>query len=607
MTMSSDDMRPTAGGERRRRPSSRSRLRNAQFMIAPAGPGLTKETLIDRLNRVAGVEIVRTYAGRGTQCPPVAVVLMSDENAGALRRSTGGTLVIEPDRLMRAASVAGLSPQWRASAMMSALGPGFSATIQVLTENGQPVEHADVQVVGEQWAAQGQSGRDGKVDLTLNGELPDTVTELLVRPRSGYWGLWRHRPELQADAVNTFTLQPLSPADTLDWGGKAMRFDLLPSECRGAGIKLALIDSGIATSHPQLAKIDHGLDVRGGDGRSWSQDVIGHGTPCESIIGASPDTTQVTTQGMARGVRGYAPDAELHACKLPLDARLSDLVAALDYCLQTGIDLVCLGYGCERGSAIVDQRIAVAKQQGIGIIAAAGNTAGAVQFPACSPHVAAVGAIGEIGTFPEDSPQALQAAAAAAAYGSFVPPFSSHGPELDLCAPGLAVIACQAPDGYAACDGTSLAAAHVAALAALVLAHHGDFRGDFASRDFRRVERLFQILKDTAQPVAHPWQAGAGVPDAARALGLPSQRWPLAAPRDAGLGEMRNAVRHIDLAHLGASVVEEIAFEPPRGPASCTRLPLNPFPLTVVAGVGTETGVHALKAAMMVAGLSAGR
>jgi subtilisin family serine protease len=184
--------------------------------------------------------------------------------------------------------------------------------------------------------------------------------------------------------------------------------------------------------------------------------VIGHGTPCASIIGASPDTTPGmaqgtslgTTPGTTLGIRGYAPDAELHPCKLPLDARLSDLVAALDYCLQGGIDLVCLGYGCERGSAIVDQRIAVAKQQGIGIIAAAGNTAGPVQFPACSPHVAAVGAIGEVGTFPEDSPQALQAETAAA-YGSFVPPFSSHGPELDLCAPGLGVIACQAPDGYA--------------------------------------------------------------------------------------------------------------------------------------------------------------
>jgi hypothetical protein len=409
--------------------------------------------------------------------------------------------------------------------------------------------------------------------------------------------------------VNSFTLQPIGPLDELDWGGKAMRFDLLPSECRGAGIKIALVDTGVATSHKQLAKIDHGIDVRGGDERSWSQDVAGHGTPCAGIISASPDAAQGMAQGAAHGIRGYAPEAELHACKLPLDARCSDLVAALDHCLQAGIDLVCVGFGCERGSAIVEQRIAVAKQQGIGIIAAAGNAAGSVQFPACSPHVAAVGAIGEVGSFPEDSPQALQAAAAAAASGPFVPPFSGRGPELDLCAPGLAVIACQSPDGYAACDGTSLAAAHVAALAALILAHHSDFRGNFASRDFRRVERLFQILKDTAQPIGHPWHTGAGLPDAARALGLPSQRWPLAAPLDVGLGEMRNAMHHIDLVQFGAGVGagEAMTFEPPRGPASCTCLPLNPFPLTFVAGTGSEAGVHALRAAMTVAGLSVGR
>jgi subtilisin len=47
-----------------------------------------------------------------------------------------------------------------------------------------------------------------------------------------------------------------------------------------------------------------------------------------------------------------------------------------------------------------------------------------------------------------------------------VPGFSCKGPEVDVCAPGLAVISCQSPDGYAARDGTSLAAAHVAGLAA---------------------------------------------------------------------------------------------------------------------------------------------
>jgi len=436
-------------------------------------------------------------------------------------------------------------------------------------------------------------------ELDYLSRLGSNVTLVDISPKSLERASARARKlGLQVDAVNTFTLEPLSPPDEFDWGGKAMRFDRLPAECRGAGIKVALIDSGVAITHRQLAKIDHGMDVRGNDERSWSHDGIGHGTPCASVISAIPDA--------AHGIRGYAPESELHVCRLPPDARCSDLVAALDYCLQTGIDVVCLGFGCERGSAIVEQRIAVAKQQGIGVIAAAGNAAGPVQFPACSPHVIAVGAIGQVGSYPDNSPQAFQAAAAApVAGGLFIPSFSCRGPELDLCAPGVGVIACQSPDGYAACDGTSLAAAHVTALAALILAHHNDFKGDFSSRNFRRVERLFQILKGTAQPIGHPWQAGAGLPDAARALGLPAQPWPLTAPLDLGLGQMRTAVQHVDLQRFG--VLETAAFEPQRGPASVTHWPLNPLPLTFGAETEVKSGVHELKAAMMLAGLSDGR
>src|SRR3981189_88535 len=547
MTASSDDTSFASRSDRRKFASTR----NSYYMIAPSGRGVTGQTLIDRLNRVADVEVVQTYAERGTISPPIAVVRTSDENAAALPRSTGGALIIEPDRYLRAASFMGSSfmgssPPSPAIAAMNALGPGFAITIQVMTESGQPVEHAEVQLVGEQGAVQGLTGKDGKVDLILHGALPDTVTELLVKPRSGYWGLWRHRPNLQADAVNTFTLESLSLPNALDWGGKAMRFDQLPTECRGTGIKIALIDSGIAISHKQLARMDHGIDIRGGgEGRSWSQDAFGHGTQCAGIISGIPDE--------AREISGYAPESELHVCRLPCDARCSDLVAALDYCLQTGIDIACLGFGCERGSAIVEQRIAAAKQQGVGIIAAAGNSAGTVLFPACSPHVMAVGAVGQTGSYPEDSPQAVQAAAAAAvAGGLFVPLFSCRGPELDLCAPGVGVIACQSPDDYAICDGTSLAAAHVTALAALILAHHGDFNSGFVRRDFQRIERLFQILKDTAQPIGHPWQTGAGLPDAARALGVQAEQRPLAAPLKAELRGMRSAIRQMNQVQFGS-------------------------------------------------------
>jgi subtilisin len=592
MTASSDDTRSASRSDRRKP------ARTSYYMIAPTQPGLSRQALLDRLGQLGDIEILRSYAERDTISPPIAVVRASDENAAALRRAAPGAFVIEPDRLLRAASFAATSPRLPAMAAMTAPGPALTVTIQVLSETGEPVEQAEVRLLGEQTVAQGLTGNDGRIDLTLHGELPETIAELFISARAGYWGLWRHRPELQADTVNTFALKPISLPDALDWGGKAMRFDQLPAECRGAGIKIALIDSGVATSHRQLTRIDRGIDIRSGEARSWSQDFMGHGTPCAGLIAAIPEG--------AHGIRGYAVDSELHACRLPPDARCSDLVAALDYCLQNDIDVACLGFGCERGSAIVEQRIAAAKQQGLAVIAAAGNSAATVLFPACSPHVMAVGAIGQAGTYPDDSPQAVQAAAAVAvATGLFVPLFSCRGPELDLCAPGVALIACQSPDGYAICDGTSLATAHVTALAALVLAHHGDFRGGFAGRDFQRVERLFQILKGTAQPIGHPWLTGAGLPDAARALGVASERRPFTAPLDAELGEMRSAIRQLNQPHyLGAG--EANAFEPPRGPANVTHLPLNPTPLAVQAEGGAQAGVRELRAAMMMAGLSDG-
>ena len=591
MTASSDETR-AAPRANRRKPASANR-----YMIAPAAPGITRQALIDRLGRLDNVEILRTSAERDAgPCPPVAAVRMSDETAAALRRSSAGTLVIEPDRYMRAASFAATVPRFRAMPPTTAFGPEFAVTIQVLGEGGKPVERAEVCVVGEQASAQGLTGKDGRVELTLHSELPETISELFVNARSGYWGLWRHRPELQADTPNTITLKRLALPDTQEWGGKAMRFDQLPTEFRGAGVKIALIDSGVATSHKQLAGIKYGIDIRGGEERSWAQDYMGHGTPCAGLIAAVPDVTL--------GIRGYAPESELHVCRLPPDARCSDIVAALDYCLEAGIDVACLGFGCKRGSAIVEQRIAAAKRQGVGIVAAAGNSAGMVLFPACSPHVLAIGAIGQTGSYPEDSPQAVQAAAATAiAGGLFAPLFSCRGPELDACAPGVAVVACQSPDGYGICDGTSLAAAHVTALAALILAHHGDFRGGFARRDFQRIERLFQILKDTAQPIGQPWETGAGLPDAARALGVASEQRPPAPPLSAGLREMHSAIRQLDLIRFGAAG-EANAFEPPRGPASVTHLPLSPMPLALQTGTGTKAGIQELKTAMMLAGLS---
>ena len=616
MNANSDDGR---GAESSARPSSRRSAEAAaaaatrgmrttraarRYMIAPTDASITAAVVAERLRDAGITDIVRTVEPRGgAGMPAVTVVRTTRETAATLRR-TGlpnvGGLLIERDHALQPATMAARFGRRSSLTTATPLGTGFTTTIQVQGENEQPVERAIVQLLGRQWSAEGITGRDGKVNLTLFGELPGRSVTLLVKPRAGYWGLCREHFDPQADG-NVVVLRPLPPLEELPWGGQLMQFDSVPPDYRGTGTRIALIDTGVATSHRQLAGIKLGLDAAAGDERAWSQDSASHGTPCAGILAAAVDKDA--------GVRSYAPGVELHVCKLGLDAHCSDLVAALDYCIDKDIDIACIGYGCARGSAIVEQRLALGKRQGVAAIAAAGSDGGAVQFPACSSQVLAIGAIGRSGTFPDDGLESTESnpqsdLLLAAGSGLFVPNFSCTGTEIDLCAPGVAVISCQSPDGYAACSGTSIAAPHVAALAALVLAHRGEFQTRFARRDARRVERLFQVLKETAQPLGDPLRTGAGLPDAARALGIQQPVFaslrlaPLPASQ---LSEMRRAIGLAGLDDL------ELLTEPARGPAAIGQVlsPFAPSPNGPVGRSGSNVGtdVRMLRETMARAGL----
>src|SRR5687767_11895234 len=67
-----------------------------------------------------------------------------------------------------------------------------------------------------------------------------------------------------------------------------------------------------------------------------------------------------------------------------------------------------------------------------------------------------------------------------------------------------------------------MAAPHVTGLATLILAHHPDFKGTYRVRNAQRVDRLFQILKQSAQSLnlGNPHRTGAGLPDALVALNV---------------------------------------------------------------------------------------
>jgi len=140
--------------------------------------------------------------------------------------------------------------------------------------------------------------------------------------------------------------------------------------------------------------------------------------------------------------------------------------------------------------------VAYALSQGCLLVAAAGNTGAAVLYPARLPGVVAIAAT--------DSNDAVW-------------PGSSRGPEIDLAAPGVNVLGCNHTGGWHLLTGTSMAAPHVAGVAALIWG----LRPDLLRQD------VLGILRVTADDIDAPGQdhnSGAGRLNAHAAVGA-ATRW----------------------------------------------------------------------------------
>jgi subtilisin len=456
--------------------------------------------------------------------PEVAVVEMDPDRASAFAAEP--TVHVEPDLPLRygAALPVGLTV---ADPGLVPFGAEADVTIAVKGPEGEPIVGAEVYLMSSTFPARGVTGNDGKAVLQTSANAIGDIAALYVKPAGDYWTLWLANPEISTTRVNTVTCRPLSETfpDFPDkqlrgWGWKAMRFDALPPTFRGHGVKVAIIDSGAATTHPDLAgQIAAGRDIEAGNDTGWKVDTVGHGSHCAGIIGGKDNGT---------GILGIVPEAEIHSCKIFPSGRFSDLIEALDYCIANQIDVVNLSLGTPEPGELVRLKIEQARQAGVACVVAAGNSANAVCFPANMPTVLAVSAIGKLGEYPPDTYHATQTSGTPTPEGYFSAKFTCFGPEIDVCGPGVAIVSSVPPDMYAAEDGTSFAGPHITALAALILAHHPDFRmPPFAQRGPARVDRLFSIIKASSRPidVGDPNRTGAGLPDAAVALGIAAGPW----------------------------------------------------------------------------------
>ncbi|MET4332007.1 subtilisin [Bradyrhizobium sp. i1.15.2] len=393
--------------------------------------------------------------------------------------------------------------------------------VRVLGSDGRPVVNAMVSAYGAGFV---QAATDGAGLATLNffGGTVDDLAALYVKPFADYWERWIPSPSLRSDRENLVTLQPLEnwPGANLrrgqpfvGWGERLMGLQGSDASLTGKGAKVAIIDSGCDTNHPALSHIKIGLDLtnldpnNNPDPNTWRNDVISHGSHCAGVIAGNGNN----------GIRGFAPEAEVHVLKLFPGGAFDSLIEALVYCVNHEIDVVNCSLGSDQVNEGVAQQMSEARRAGIVVVVAAGNSAGPVQFPARLDTALCVSALGQAGTFPPDTyhaqtaPSQMQPGMTTGANGLFAPKFTCRGREVRLCGPGVAVISSVPGGGMAAWDGTSMGAPHITGLATLVAAHHPMVTG--MARNANRAEQIQNFVISLAQPVGMDRQfVGDGLP-----------------------------------------------------------------------------------------------
>lgn len=221
----------------------------------------------------------------------------------------------------------------------------------------------------------------------------------------------------------------------------------------GSGVKVAVLDTGISLSHPDLAANIVG-SVNVADIGSSAEDDNGHGSNVAGIIAAVADN--------GAGVAGIAPQAGIYAIKVAgSDGTLdtSSSIRGIKAAIEAGADVINMSYG-STGSAgySQDEQDAIndAVAAGITVVAAAGNgsnnngvATNTVNYPAAYSNVIAVAAYQSDNTL---------------AY------FSNYGSWVDIAAPGVDMLSCYKNSKYAKESGTSQASPSAAAVCALIYA-----------------------------------------------------------------------------------------------------------------------------------------
>lgn len=292
---------------------------------------------------------------------------------------------------------------------------------------------------------------------------------------------------------NTFEV-PNDPDYGKQWNLRSINIESAWDETKGSGVTVAVIDTGISPI-PDLkdTKFVKGYDFV--NDKIEAYDDAGHGTHVAGTIAQSTNNNY--------GVAGIAYEASLMPLKV-LGASgggtVADIAEAIRYAADNQADVINMSLGGAGESQLLEDAINYAHSKGVLIIAAAGNSnQNSASYPARYPHVVGVAALDSVG---------IKA------------PYSNFGAGVDIAAPGGSEAGKILQEtinpetgesifeGY---QGTSMAAPHVAGVAALVKA-----------AGIKEPDEILNVLKQSSRavkedPLNH---FGAGHLDAAAAVKL---------------------------------------------------------------------------------------
>ncbi|MFI7129421.1 S8 family serine peptidase [Nonomuraea sp. NPDC050153] len=338
----------------------------------------------------------------------------------------------------------------------------------------------------------------------------------------------------------------------------------------GQGVKVAVLDTGIDATHPDLAgRVAARADFTEAQDE---RDVIGHGTHVASTIAGSG----AASDGRYRGV---APGVTLLDGKVCESTWCTDsaILAGMQWAVEQGARVVNMSIGGPDTPALDPLEEAVrtlSERHGTLFVVAAGNSGGdrTLGSPASADAALAVGAVTKSGE--------------QADFASRGPRVGDDGLKPDITAPGVDITAARGKDSpgdgsYVAMSGTSMATPHVTGVAALLAGAHPDWQGG----------TLKAALMGTARPLPGigVFAQGAGLVDAGRGT---SQALTAEPP---GLGFGRQAWPHDDDQPAGKKIVYRNHRQQPltlrlevRGDRSFS---VTPATLTVPAGGQAEATV----------------